>query len=115
MEIFTIPANVALDWLQGFSGETEILAARDKAKDIVFIMDLENLAAYRPFLKGCCEFARRGSVGMVARTKNPVVRHHMEKWGAKSLLTETHPNGDVWHRILLMPADFKRWTDKLAA
>lgn len=115
MEIFTIPATVAFEWLQGKSGETEIRAARDAAADVVFIMDLENLAAYRPFLKACCEFARRGSVAMVARTKNPVVKHHMEKWGAKSLLTETFESGETHHRILLMPDDFKRWTGKLAA
>jgi hypothetical protein len=115
MELFTIPAPVALDWLQGKGGSAEILAARDLAKDVVFVWDLESLAGYRPFLKGCCEFARSGSVAMVARTKNPVVKHHMEKWGAKSLLTERWANGEVWHRILLMPADWQRWTGKLAA
>jgi len=113
MEIFTIPAAVALDWLQANIGEPQILAARDTARDVVFIMDLENLAAYRPFLKACCRFARAGSVAMVARTKNPVVKGHMEKWGARSMLTETFDNGEVHHRILLMPADFTRWTGKL--
>jgi hypothetical protein len=115
MEIFTIPAPVALDWLQAKAGEPEILAARDKARDVVFIFDLENLAAYRPFLKACKRFAAAGSVAMVARTKNPVVRRHMEKWGARAMLTETHASGEIWHRIILLPEDFKRWTNKLAA
>jgi len=114
MEIFTIPAPVALDWLKAKIGGAEILAARDTASDVVFVWDLESLAGYRPFLRACRDAARRGSVAMVARTKNPVVKSHMEKYGAKSMTTETHHDtGEVWHRIILLPDDFKRWTGKL--
>jgi hypothetical protein len=95
-------------------GEPEIRAARDKAPDVVFIMQLESLEAYRPFLRACKDFARRGSRAMVARTKNPVVKRHMEKWGARAMLTETFPDGAKHYRIFLLPADFSRWTGKLS-
>ena len=114
MEIFTIPAKVAFAWLQGTIGEPEIRRARDTAPDVVFVMQLENLAAYRPFLAACRRLAVSGSVAMVARTKNPIVKIHMEKWGAKSQLTEIFPNGEKHFRILLLPEDFKRWTRKLS-
>ena len=109
MEVFTIPAAVAFDWLRGFFGERELRAAANTAPDFVFLMQLESLSDYRALLTAARLAAGRGSVALAVRTKNPVALAHCHKLGCVTMLIEKHPTGETFHRLIAPPAAFKRW------
>ena len=109
MEVFTIPAAVAFDWLRGFAGEMELRAAANTAPDFVFLMQLDGLADYRALLDASRHALERGSVALAVRTKNPVALAHCLKMGCVTILVENHPNGDQYHRLMASPEAFKRW------
>ena len=109
MEVFTIPLGAAMAWLKGKTGEPELRAAAGTAPDVVFIMQLESLDTYEELLRRCRTFAAGGSVAVSARTKNPLIRRHMERFGCQVFCTEHLPNGETHWRLMGGPETFRRW------
>jgi len=105
MEVFTIPLPVAIEWLQGHAGETELLAARDTSRDVVFIFRLESREDYAALRLRCGELYDAGARGLCARSENPIILAHVKKLGGHCF-----PERDTrFQRFVLLPASFKRW------
>ena len=113
-----MPAAAALAWSRGELTDRDLLLG-PMAPEIVFCVDLPDLASARETLTRFAYWRQRGAVGLIARTGHPVVDRYLTHRGAVKTWREeapwaARPEDQVKHRLLVLPEDWHRWVGRYA-
>ena len=109
--VLPVPAGPAIEWLAGRITDGELLLQRGPP-EVVFVVDLPDLAAYRGVLRAARHWHAQGARALIARTFNPLVARHMRRWGCLAGTVE-HTTPPAC-RYITPPEVFAAWVGKSA-
>ena len=107
--LVTVESGQALKWVRGNLDDGHLLAMAILAPEVVFIVNLPDRKAYFAACFYMIKARQSGAVAVITRTRNQIVSRHLVKLGA--IVGHTEPDGA--QRLLLPPAGFAKWGQRL--
>ncbi len=108
LKVVAVSARAGIAWVKGQASDNDLLIAKHRFTECVYLHNLPDLASYRVALRLCTRFRDQGAVCLICRTKNPIVARHLEKNGAVPGFTDSEGG----RRYLAPPKAFSGWLAK---